>query len=73
MLLKKTTHRKDFQIYLKNQVGDVNSMLRLNGAGRRYLVNDATSISKGIKVLSVVSNAINCLFVHLTENPFLRN
>jgi hypothetical protein len=51
--------------------GDVGSILRLNEAGRRYLIEDGSSISKGVKVLIAVSNEINCLFLHLLENPTL--
>jgi hypothetical protein len=45
--------------------------LRLNGAGRRYLIEDGSSISKGVEVLSAVSNEIDCVFLHLLENPRL--
>jgi hypothetical protein len=43
----------------------------LNAAGRRYLVQDGSSISKGVEVLSAVSHDINCVFLHLLENPRL--
>jgi hypothetical protein len=52
-------------------VGDVGAILRLNGAGRRYLIEDGSSISKGVEVLSRVNNDINCVFLHLLENPRL--
>jgi hypothetical protein len=52
-------------------MGDVGSILRLNEAGRRYLIEDGSSISKGVEVLSRVNNDINCVFVHLLENPRL--
>jgi hypothetical protein len=58
-------------INLKNRASDVDAVLRLNGAGRRYLVQDGSSISKGIEVLSRVNNDINCLLLHLSENPRL--
>jgi hypothetical protein len=45
--------------------------LRLNEAGRQYLVKYGSSISKGVDVLSAVSDDINCLFLHLLENPRL--
>jgi hypothetical protein len=45
--------------------------LRLNGAGRRYLIRDGSSISKGVDVLSAVSDEIDCVFLHLLENPSL--
>ncbi len=53
------------------QGGDVDTILRLNEAGRRYLVQDGSSISKGVEVLSRVSDEINCVFWHLLENPRL--
>jgi hypothetical protein len=54
-----------------DQVGDVGAILRLNVAGRRYLIEDGSSISKGVDVLSRVNNDINCSFLHLLENPRL--
>jgi hypothetical protein len=58
-------------IDLDNEAGDVGAILRLNGAGRRYLIEDGFSISKGVEVLSRVNNDINCVFLHLLENPRL--
>jgi hypothetical protein len=51
--------------------GDVGAILRLNEAGRRYLVQDGSSISRGVKLLSAVNDDINCVFLHLLENPRL--
>jgi hypothetical protein len=51
----------------------VRAILRLNGAGRRYLIEDGSSISKGVDVLSAVNDDINCVFLHLLENPGLCN
>jgi hypothetical protein len=42
-------------------------------AERRYLIKDGSSISKGVKVLSAVNDGINCVFLHLLENPGLCN
>jgi hypothetical protein len=53
--------------------GTVMAILRLNGAGRRYLIEDGSSISKGVEVLSAVNDDINCVFLHLLENPGLCN
>ncbi len=50
---------------------DIRSIFDLNRAGRRYLVQDGSSISKGVDVLSGVSNDINSVFLHLLENPRL--
>jgi hypothetical protein len=49
----------------------VKAILRLNAAGRRYLIKDGSSVSKGVEVLSAVSNEIDCVFLHLLENPSL--
>jgi hypothetical protein len=57
-------------INLKKPARDVGAILRLNAAGRRYLI-DGSSISKGVEVLSRVNNDINCVFSHLLENPRL--
>jgi hypothetical protein len=51
----------------------IRAILRLNGAGRRYLIEDESSISKGVDVLSAVSDDINCVFLHLLENAGLCN
>jgi hypothetical protein len=48
--------------------GTVKAILRLNAAGRRYLIKDGSSISKGVDVLSAVSDEIDCVFLHLLEN-----
>jgi hypothetical protein len=52
-------------------LGDIRSIFDLNRAGRRYLVQDGSSISKGVDVLSGVSDDINSVFLHLLENPRL--
>jgi hypothetical protein len=52
------------------RVGVFGAILRLNKAGRRYLIEDG-SISKGIKVLIRVNDDINCVLLHLLENPRL--
>jgi hypothetical protein len=58
-------------IILNDRAGDVGAILRLNAAGRRYLVQDGSSISKGVEVLSRVNDDINCVFLHLLDNPRL--
>jgi hypothetical protein len=54
-----------------DRMGDVGAILRLNEVGRRYLVQDGSSISKGVDALSHVNDDINCVFLHLLENPTL--
>jgi hypothetical protein len=56
---------------LRIGAGDIHSIFDLNRAGRRYLVQDRSSISKGVDVLSLVSSDINSIFLHLLENPRL--
>jgi hypothetical protein len=54
-----------------DKTGEVATLLRLNKAGRRYLIKDAASIAKGVEVLIDVSDDLGCLFYHLLENPTL--
>jgi hypothetical protein len=51
----------------------VKAILKLNRAGRRYLIKDGSSVSKGVEVLIAVNDDINCVFLHLLENPGLCN
>jgi hypothetical protein len=56
------------------RLGDLRSILRLNGAGRGYLKDGHGSVvSKGVGVLSAVSDDVNCVFLNLLENPSLCN
>jgi hypothetical protein len=72
VLLKKNYALESLpHIDLKNEAGDVGAILQLNEAGRRYLIEDGSSVSKGVEVLSAVSEEINCVFLHLLENPRL--
>jgi hypothetical protein len=57
-----------------DRMGDLRSVLRLNGAGRGYLLDGHGSVvSKGVGVLSAVSDDLDCIFLHLLENPSLCN
>jgi hypothetical protein len=57
-----------------DRMGDLHSILRLNRAGRRYLPDGHGSlVSKGVGVLSAVKDDLNCVFLHLLENPSLCN
>lgn len=47
----------------------IETITRLNQAGRRYLREDANSKSKCIAVLAKVKNNLDCLYFHLRENP----
>jgi hypothetical protein len=66
VLLKKNYATESLpDINLDNEAGDVGAILQLNEAGRRYLIEDGSSISKGVEVLSRVNNDINSVFLHL--------
>jgi hypothetical protein len=56
---------------IEARVPTVGAVLRLNSAGRRYLVQDAASASKGCALLSAVSDDLDCVYFHLLENPSL--
>jgi hypothetical protein len=60
-------------IHSGERMGDMRAILRLNKVGRRYLHDDGSSIVKGVDVLSAVSDDLNCVFLHLLENPSLCN
>jgi hypothetical protein len=54
-------------------MGDLCSVLQLNGVGRGYLHDDGSSVMKCVDVLSAVRDDLNCVFLHLLENPSLCN
>jgi hypothetical protein len=70
-LLKKNYTIQRLPDIWDSEAGDVGAILRLNEAGRQYLVQDGSSISKGVEVLSRVNNDVNFVFFHLLENPTL--
>jgi hypothetical protein len=64
--------RLDEVLCTQDKTGEVGTILRLNRAGRRYLIEeDAGSIVKGVEVLVAVRDDLGCLFYHLLENPLL--
>jgi hypothetical protein len=53
-----------------DRMEDLRSILRLKKAGRGYLLDGHGSfVSKGVDVLIAVSDDLNCVFLHLLENP----
>jgi hypothetical protein len=71
-ILKKNYKLETLPDFAANdQFGDLGVILRLNGAGRRYLIQDKGSLSKGVEVLCAVNDDLNCVFFHLLENPSL--
>jgi hypothetical protein len=46
---------------VENQVGGAGAILRLNTVGRQYLIEDGSSVLKGVEVLSAVRSGINCV------------
>jgi len=49
----------------------VEGVLVMNRSGRRYLLDDPHDKAKGVKVLAAVYYNLDCIFLHLVENPFL--
>jgi hypothetical protein len=56
---------------LPDPTGEVGYILRLNKAGRRYILRDPSSIPSSIGVFAGVSDDVNCVLVHMLENPRL--
>lgn len=50
---------------------EVEALFRLNKAGRYYLKDEGKTRAKGVAVLAEVADDLDCLFVHLKENPTL--
>jgi hypothetical protein len=46
-------------------------MLRLNRAGRRYMLINPSNQFAGFKVLALVKDSLDCIYFHLRENPSL--
>jgi hypothetical protein len=53
----------------RDTMGEVGTQLKLNQAGRRYLIEDKASIVKGVEVLIGVSDDLGCLFYHSFYTP----
>jgi hypothetical protein len=70
-LQKKGTLESLPGIELKNEAGNFGAILLLNAAGRRYLIEDGSYVSKGVAVLIAVRSDINCVVLHLLENARL--
>ena len=49
------------------------ALLRLNRAGRKYILQDPTNHQENLFVLSVTRDDLNCLYLHLRENPSICN
>jgi hypothetical protein len=56
---------------IESRVPTLGTVLRLNKAGRSYLVQDVACATKGCALLSAVSDDLDCLYFHLLENPSL--
>jgi hypothetical protein len=55
-----------------DKTGELRTILRMNKAGRRYLIQDTGSITrKGVEVLVAVKDDLGGLFFNLLENPLL--
>lgn len=54
-----------------DETGELRTILRLNRAGRHYLIQDMGSIAKGVEVLIAVRDHLDSVFYYLRENPLL--
>jgi hypothetical protein len=63
----------DERVSAHDKTGELGTLLRLNQAGRRYLIEDKVSIANCVEVLIDVRDDLGCLFYHLLENPILCN
>jgi hypothetical protein len=61
----------DEGLIARDTTGELGTILRLNQAGRRYLIEDVAPVAKGVEVLVAVRDDLGCLFYHLLENPLL--
>ena len=50
---------------------NIKCIMRLNNAGRNYMVADPYNKQKGFVLLEETNYSMNCLFLHLTDNPSL--
>jgi hypothetical protein len=63
---------KGSPISAHDTTGELDTIFKLNRAGRRYLIQEGPeSIANGIEVLVAVRDDLGCLFYHLLENPTL--
>ena len=49
----------------------IETITRLNTAGRRYMLDNPADRPTGVAVLSEVNHSLDCIFLHLQENPSL--
>jgi hypothetical protein len=72
-LIGKTYGLESLDDGLPDPTGEEAYILCLNKAGRRYIVRDPSSIPSSIGVFTGVSDDVNCVLVHMSENPRLCN
>jgi hypothetical protein len=70
-LIRKNYGLESLDDGLPDPTGEVGYILRLNKAGRRYILRDLSSIPSSIGVFAGVSDDVNCVLVHMLENPRL--
>jgi hypothetical protein len=70
-LIRKNYGLESLDDGLPDPTGEVGYILRLNKAGRRYILRDPSSIPSSIGVFAGVSDDVNCVLVHMLENPRL--
>jgi hypothetical protein len=76
-LVKSLLYHDGIQKLLKEDEGCRNlicSLVRMNKSGRNYITQEgASDKKKGVGVLDSISDSVDCLLLHLCENPSLCN
>jgi hypothetical protein len=67
-LALKSLQLKEWDVPLRPAIETV---LRLNRSGRRYMIKGPSNARAAIRVLGQVSDDLDCLYFHIRENPLL--
>ena len=70
-LIRKNYGLESLDDGLPDPTGEAGYILLFNKAGRRYILRDPSSIPGSIGVFAGVSDDVNCVLVHMLENPRL--
>ena len=69
--LRRLAGKEIFPLLSLESIAACQGLLDMNRAGRRYILIDPLNKAQGIDVLASAHDKLDCLFLHLLENPFL--
>jgi hypothetical protein len=75
-LIKSLATNTELQELLKNDEGYhclIHGLVRMNKSGRSIALQNPSNTTAGLSVLACVSDNVDCMFLHLRENPSLCN